>query len=69
MYNLFLVLCIPCFLYLLMRGGLQLLLGDQSVGESGIMDIDNQTDGTTLFMNYYVYVQTFSRDEYILCVV
>ena len=35
MYNLFLV---PCFLYLLMRDGLQLLLGDQSVGESGMMD-------------------------------
>ena len=30
--------CIPCFLYLLMSGGLQLLLGDQSVGESGMMD-------------------------------
>ena len=39
MYNLFLVMCIPCFLYLLMRGGLQLLLGDQSVGESGMMDV------------------------------
>ena len=38
MYNLFLVMCIPCLLYLLMRGGLQLLLSDQSVGESGMMD-------------------------------
>ena len=38
MYHLFLAMCIPCFLYLLMRGGLQLLLGDHSVGESGMMD-------------------------------
>ena len=38
MYNLFLVMCIPCFLYLLMRGRLELLLGDQSVDESGRMD-------------------------------
>ena len=38
MYNLFLVMCIPCFLYLLMRDGLQLWLGDQSVDESGMMD-------------------------------
>ena len=35
MYNLSLVMCIPLFLY---RGGLQLLLGDQSVGERGMMD-------------------------------
>ena len=33
-----LVMCILCFLYLLMKGGLQFLLGDQSVGESGMMD-------------------------------
>ena len=33
---------IPCFLYLLMRGGLQLLPDDQSVGESGMMDNINQ---------------------------
>ena len=38
MNKLCLVMCIPCFLYLLMRDGLQLLLGDQSVGESGVMD-------------------------------
>ena len=38
MYSLFLVMCITCFLYLFMRGGLQLLLGDQSMGESGMMD-------------------------------
>ena len=38
MYNLCLVICIPCFLYLLMRGGLHLLLGDQSVDERGMID-------------------------------
>ena len=38
MYNLFLVMSIPCFQYLLMRGGLQLLLGDKSVCESGMKD-------------------------------
>ena len=38
MYNMFLVMCIPCFLYLLKRGWLQLLLGNQSVRESGMMD-------------------------------
>ena len=36
MYNLFSKMCIPFFQYLLMTGGLQLLLGDQSVGESGM---------------------------------
>ena len=55
MYNLFSVMCKPCFLYLLMRGVLQLLLGDQSVSESGIMDIDNKTNGTTLCTHFHKF--------------